>query len=307
MRTFAIEPGHPLVPDWEPLREEIETALDQSPVRWYALGVYRRRRTLEPDLTQDDTTVLVTAQQDNEVAWQALKERICDICRAHNQLTLRVELVDGSVNRFGPVGDIECHVKPPMGSSLALGGLCWSSGTLGGYVRLSPTEGPSFVCAITCHHVLRPTKPAGLKGPDTMAPCGYDPALDAEKTYHPAVTTPDTKLIVEQPSAARHQAAIKTLEDQVATYQKTVVEYEERSSMGVLSGSGELGLKKARDALISTKALLSTLRNFDRRFGHVWVTSGYDVAVRGCALDWGLVRIDEPRAGTNEVNPLHIV
>lgn len=122
------------------------------------LGGISTRQSVERDPTQDDTTGMVTAWREGEVAWQALEVTIRGICRSHGQLTLRVELVNGSVERFGWAENTEYHMKPPIGSSLGVGGLSWSTGTLGGYFQISQGDGVPFPCAVTCHHVLRPTK-----------------------------------------------------------------------------------------------------------------------------------------------------
>ncbi len=63
IRSFAIEPDHPLIPHWEALRREIEAALEASTIVWSALEVLRRRSTVEPtDKDKDDTTIIITAQ-----------------------------------------------------------------------------------------------------------------------------------------------------------------------------------------------------------------------------------------------------
>ena len=63
--TFPIEPEHPLIPLWQPIRKEVLETLEASPLPWSALEVLRRRRTMEPT-DEDDTTMLVTARNINQ-------------------------------------------------------------------------------------------------------------------------------------------------------------------------------------------------------------------------------------------------
>lgn len=56
MRTFAIEPDHPLVRRWAPLCDAIRIALEQG-VPLYQRGliaVYRQRRTIKPSPRSTD-------------------------------------------------------------------------------------------------------------------------------------------------------------------------------------------------------------------------------------------------------------
>lgn len=58
-----------------------------------------RPRTIEPS-NEDDTTILITAHYEDAQDSDALRQAIQNVCRRHGQDDLRVELVDGSVQRF---------------------------------------------------------------------------------------------------------------------------------------------------------------------------------------------------------------
>ena len=177
MRSFGIEPDHPLVPLWAPLRDEIEMVLNESPVGWSALAVYHRRQTIHPVPWIDDTAVVVTATKHNDEHWHILEETIRQICYAHGQDGLRVELIDGWVSRLASPKSEEVASRqriPGMGASLYIEGLDWARATLGGYVVLRRVDEASIRCGLTCHHVLRPT--------------------NQKDVYHAAVTAADVVL-----------------------------------------------------------------------------------------------------------------
>lgn len=167
MRSFTIEPDHPLVPIWPLLRGDIRAALDEAQAPWYAIEAYHRRRTLERS-DEDDTTILVTANRREEGEWKALHEIVRGVCVAHGQHGLLVELVDGSVECFASEVTHEKCVR--MGASIAAKGVDWAAGTAGGYVKLQPPDRKSLCCILICHHVLRPTKPRREDSGPTLSP-----------------------------------------------------------------------------------------------------------------------------------------
>ena len=286
MRSFGIEVDHPLVPVWPPLRDEIRDALECSGLRWYALEVYHRRRTIAPSGT-DDTTIVVVARY-KEGAWDALRGRVLDICAAHNQHELAVELINGSVERFTSPAFVPYNTLVAMGSSIVPEGLDWTSGSAGGYVELRGDNEAPVLCALSRHHVLRPT--------DTRFSEGNGAAVS-----HQAITKPDPLLRVEQPSLADHHAEATRLVELLKDLDDEVVRVEGNIELGIDSERIRQRLQAARERRTTAERLLSEVRSFDRGFGHVWATSGYRIAGRGCALDWGLVRVDSRRAGLNEV------
>lgn len=314
IRTFAIEPDHPLVERWAPIHDAIKAALEQQSHlhHWCAIEVFHRRHTLKPSPEgTEDTTVMITMKEGTDANHQAvLMKSIKNICNAHNQPALQVEIVEGSITRLASTTHL--HEREPMvGSSIGVAGLDWSSGTLGPYVavQLSPTEEP-FCCALTCHHVLRPTrhtKPVTTSTTEAL-PLPYDSELDVVGCYHLAIDRPNPSLRVQQPSAADHEAARRTLKDQLAETDVTIATHEKEIEMGMQSRLHLRGLETARRRHQTYQRLLAEIDAFECGLGHVWATSGYRVAAFGCAVDWGLVQMDEKRVGSNEVKPTpHII
>lgn len=302
MRTFAIEPNHPLVPKWIPLRDEIEAALDRSPIRWYAIEVFRRRRHIEKT-QHDDTTVVITAKRHDEIAdhWDTLKTTVQEICRAHGEDSLKVELIDGVIGHFAVGIYLEYDKVPTIGSSLGVTGVSWSNETLGGFVSLTKAEEKTIYCGLSCHHVLRPTKTRNSSQNASRTVIAYDPSLDQEGVYHPAVQKADDKFLIEQPSLSDYSKAQEELQVQLTDVERRLHQYQEKLEIGMDSASVRQGLKSTQETQAEYKRLLSDRRIFNRDFGHVWATSGYRVADRGCALDWGLVHVNENRKGLNKV------
>ena len=65
----------------------------------------------------------------------------------------------------------------PAGAPLSVSNVSWATGTVGGYFRLTvddahiPADHPRLqwtkgTYALTCHHVLRPTRPPGIEVPE---------------------------------------------------------------------------------------------------------------------------------------------
>lgn len=103
-----------------------------------------------------------------------------------------------------------------MGTSLGVRGLTWSAGMLGGYVGLYRGQDAPIVCALSCHHVLRPSKgsSSGSSNATTTTTTTtmttmmmtsaleplYNLSLDEEGRYQPAVEAKDPSLRMEAPS-----------------------------------------------------------------------------------------------------------
>ena len=135
MRLFAMEATHPLILHWIPLRSEIEAALEQSPITWSALELYRHQLSILNDPEdRDATTVVITARCKNDSHWAELEDTVRRICRTHGQNKLQVELIPGVVERFGLPAEPSSHrLDPIIDSNIELSSNDWSSGTLGGY------------------------------------------------------------------------------------------------------------------------------------------------------------------------------
>lgn len=133
----------------------------------------------------------------------------------------------------------------------------------------------------------------------------YDPSLDVEGRYHEAVTLDLNRqdLTVEQPSLQGYLDTIKGLEGNAADHLKRIKKMQEDIEMGLVSKGIIRGLKRAEEERALFLQQLLRIRNFDRHFGSVLATSGYNVASEGHTLDWGLIHVQQNRIGYNRVSP----
>ena len=137
LRSFAIEASHPLIKSWPLIRARIMTILDQSKINWSSLGVLRRRQVLEQG--DDDTTLVLVVKKGNknEVV-ESVEEEIYQVCKSTGNAGLFVEILEGEITQFN---GIEYEVKASGGSSLSPTEVDYTTGTLGGYVRLVGANG----------------------------------------------------------------------------------------------------------------------------------------------------------------------
>lgn len=306
LRTFPIEHDHPLIPLWPPIEKDLLNLLDARQVKWSGLEVFRRRNTIEPASGTDDTTVVVTATKESEPEWNEFKAALEAVIFQHRQYSLKVEMVEGIISRWRTSSsEGGGHpTRPPGGTSIGIAGIDWSSGTMGGYVRLTDgSTGSSLLCALSCHHVLRPTRKSA-PAPDEAAPA-YNPRLNLVDRYHEAVPMgregANTKLTVDQPSLQDHLEALRENEAAQIDVDVRISHVQELMDEGRASEVQQgrlMRMKEDRDAL---KRTYTELQTFSRKFGHILATSGYTTAPEGCLLDWGLIAVEEERRGQNVV------
>ena len=80
------------------------------------------------------------------------------------------------MDRDNPNELVDVANQPYVGSSIGVAGLRWSVGTLGGFFELKKPGKTPIPCAITCHHVVRPTRrDIGLKPVDVPIDIPPDP------------------------------------------------------------------------------------------------------------------------------------
>lgn len=221
-------------------------ALERSPVKWCALEVFRRRPTNQRASAKDDTTVIVRGWKTDQRSWEALLSTVRGICRDHGKPTLHVGLIDGYVARFAPSSYVSYEAIPEIGSSLSVAGLDWASGTLRGYVDLCQAGKNPVHCALTYHHVLRPTRPQN-HNPANAAAVAYDPALHVKEVYHPAIKAPDSALRVEQPSLSDHINTSNILAEGTQALNERLDCYREKEAMGTQSQTLTRGLEVAKE------------------------------------------------------------
>ena len=137
----------------------------------YAVGLIRRGYCA--DKGKNPPVILVTGSLDPD-RWLPVEARLRALLAAHDPELARqieIELWQGSVVSLLNGGSAPAPAPAPAtpGDSLAVEGLRWAYGTLGGYVRLSvdgaelADDDPRLgwcekIYALTCHHVVRPTR-----------------------------------------------------------------------------------------------------------------------------------------------------
>lgn len=304
LMSFPIEVDHPLVPLWPHFEHDLINILGASPVSWSALEVFRRRRSLEPS-NVDDTTVIITANKDDEQAWSDLQTEIEGYLKNQGQATLQVEMIDGVVTRCGSgdMPDCEYTMEPTGGAGVGVAGVDWTSGTFGGYVLLTRKGHASLKCVLTCHHVLRPTRKDSKLSSEP--PPTYDPVLDMKGHHHKGVVVDgqdNVTMLVDQPNFGDHTANLERSRQARDSYQEQIKEIEKKRDAGFDSTKLRLGETRLKQAVESTRETDQIARRFDRVFGHTFATSGYIHAHTGCVLDWGLILVRTSRLGRNIVS-----
>jgi hypothetical protein len=164
--TFPIEPTHPLVRDWPLFKKEVFDELTIYGIDWSAVEIFYRRRS-QTDVGKGPTILITT--ETTSPNWPLLETKILSICRANKHYNVDVEIAYGVVSRAAGMY-ANLAEKPDGGTSIGVHGLARSSGTFGGYITL--TWGPrQAIFALTCHHVLRPTKLANSALESSLNPC----------------------------------------------------------------------------------------------------------------------------------------
>ena len=170
---------HPTSPDQDQLtRRMFEQARDgivnlltpHSAIQ--AVGLIRRGYHAEA--SQNPMVLLVTGKLPME-DWLHVQLQIRTLLARHDPqraFDLSIELFQAEVKA------VATTLHPvPLGAPLSVAHLPWATGSLGGYVRLSVVDDSIVendhrrgwagrVYALTCHHVLRPTRPAGIEAPE---------------------------------------------------------------------------------------------------------------------------------------------
>ncbi|KAI9829530.1 MAG: hypothetical protein M1826_005574 [Phylliscum demangeonii] len=208
---------------------------------------------------------------------QATCSQLCDA--EGLAATVKVVLLEGSAERFN-------NVKPWMGEGLAPADEDWCTGTLGGYVFVkSGGEAAARQYALTCHHVLFPAKEDG-----TAKLARADPVVPGSSAH----------VRVEQPSRADYDAAQSMLAAQIQEYGQKVGRIEEVIAQGLDSASRQRARAQAHERQNTLEEIDRADKAFDRRFGVSWA-----IGDSGVPVDWGLIRVDDHRAGgTNEWRPI---
>ena len=169
INSFPIASDHPFVLIWNSRKVQVIEALQRLRIAWSTISVVRRGQLANGKDSR--VTIVVTADLTKGGAFRELNQVIFDVFKAPQVL---VETVDmpSPFSRFGDHAGVSWATKvhsftdpserfdvmelPHIGASIGLQGITWSSGTLGGFLRLSKAGRPDMICAVTNHHVLQP-------------------------------------------------------------------------------------------------------------------------------------------------------
>ena len=301
----VIEPESPLVALWPSISQTVIKYFARFKIEWQYMSIHRRRR-LEKDFRKHDETLVLQADFEDEGDVKPCSNRIHSLlAEAHDLSWLDVEFLTSKLKLQG------FEKIPKMGESLGVAGLRWSGGTLGGFVRLQkPGTDESIIAALTCHHVVRPTRqsasePSKAGQSSATAQPKYDAVLDKVDVGHAAVAfTKTSELHIHVPSDKdfheqdeQETKALQQAEESVAKEKKDL---EERKEYGSPTEVQERHVKTANDVLNATKGNISKRKALNREFGTVLASSGHGRLGRH-ALDWALVRVNNTRIGDNTV------
>ncbi|KAI9780349.1 MAG: hypothetical protein M1839_006772 [Geoglossum umbratile] len=267
--THNIGKDHSIVECWEPsLRTIVIEHLNLRSNEWIALDVLRRGWSREP--VKCEPTIVITLKRGTEVGgvWDAIVQNIREISVAKCGSTIEVEILLGELSRLGQSSWEEI---PTIGSSIGLAGSL-NSGTVGGFLDLR-TSSQTVRVGLTCHHVL----------------CAE---------HSEAIPMGSELSIVNQPSDTYHADQVKQLEESL---EETLLDMQRTN--GRTGGYGNDAYNKiCSNHMATVKTLLELATDFRRQVGTTFATSGLTVsASRGCSLDWGLVKLEPSRYGTNEL------
>ncbi|KAI9759457.1 MAG: hypothetical protein M1840_003267, partial [Geoglossum simile] len=223
---------------------------------------------------------------------------VYEICKSTGNAGLFVEILEGEITQFNRT---DYEVKARGGSSLSPTEVDYTTGTLGGYVKLAGVNG-SRVFAVSCHHVIMPNR--------------YDNQYFfhyfASRIPNPSVLdfqliSPDQghDIRISQPSTSAHGKYMREQHLSQESIKQDIRQLEEEIESKPRTTKR---LERAKDTLHRVQNDFQTALEFDRHCGTVFATSGYTSSTRiGCALDWALVDVQSTRRGGNEVHTLALL
>lgn len=78
---------------------------------------------------------------------------------------------------------------------------------------------------------------------------------------------------------------------------------EKEKENGCMSAARERGLNTLIERVRIAAERVHEPEGYQVEIGHVFASSGFRVAGSDCAIDWGLIEVNEKRVGTNIVSP----
>ncbi|KAK6347456.1 hypothetical protein TWF718_005298 [Orbilia javanica] len=284
-----IHPGSVATDIWDTSAEAVVRILEEKTVRWSALhlGVANQR-----------TTVGVIHESGGSWDKDDITVELRDVLPA--DIFTDIKFLHARVAKGAALGPADYADQAGCGACIGIEGVCWSAGTVGGYLE---AEGEEEVYGLTCHHVLLPTKKKLSSKEDVKSAVEYPKYLDnidaIHKAISPGVGAPN--LAVVQPPCGYHQDTIDSLEEmkrEAEAHLKGIKKKYETPGTPIPPAS----LKLWHDRVVDLEKRLFCISQFVRDFGEVVATSGYRVDPKsGSSLDWGIFRIPKHRITINIV------
>lgn len=109
-----------------------------------------------------------------------------------------------------------------------------------------------------------------------------------------------THIIIQSPSMPDQEEEIQTWSELKTKAENFLNETREAMEIGMASETRMQHLPIQTDRLALANAQLKKMKSHD--LGHVFASSGFKIAKRGCALDWALIEVDDPSTVNNVVS-----
>ncbi|KAM5439785.1 hypothetical protein MferCBS31731_004195 [Microsporum ferrugineum] len=285
--TFAVSSNHPIVARWDDVSTYTIEQLDRLNIPWVAVECFQRRQEEEESEDRDDTTVIITVQEfpkeTNEI------EKLLQTVHEYSG-GLFVEMSIGQIRCDAPEIKPESEAakgreqrppyasKPPMGGSVGVAGIDWSTGTFGGYLELLKHGQPAKICGLTCHHVVAKSD-VPVRNFEAIAG-------DAGK-----------QIKIQHPSLGDHNRTLSSLESAIDMYTGYQSVYKHDCDPDPRTKTKIDKLNQKMDLCIAAK---SQATSADREIGSVLASSGLRVSADECRLDWALIDLYPERIGMNK-------
>ncbi|EWC46537.1 hypothetical protein DRE_04260 [Drechslerella stenobrocha 248] len=215
-----------------------------------------------------------------------------------------IQFAEAKVRKGAALGAGDYQVSQNCGVGIGVGGVCWSAGTVGGYLRSE--DGGLY--GLSCHHVLLPTRLSGPEfGDENKGTCtgiDYPDFLDEVGTHHGAFHPGDARIDIMQPACRDHLKTINALQIFTKDCENKLGAMVEKATLMGIELPPER-TSRLEIVIAQSNTRLDDLQKFDRYFGILKATSGYMVDPENLhSLDWGIFKLVENRTGGNDLPPV---
>ncbi|KAK6515900.1 hypothetical protein TWF281_004492 [Arthrobotrys megalospora] len=182
------------------------------------------------------------------------------------------------------------------GQSIGVAGVPWSAGTVGGYIRFDDPELQDYCFGMSCHHVLQPTRPAGLT---------EEAQLQKRSRHLNTVGLPHDTVKwnlkggdrIVTPALFDHVEQISHLLVKLAELRRIMAGIRRKYAKQRKRAPEDFQMRKAER---EDREQIRQMQKRDCTLGKVAMTSGYRMdPVTGVSIDWGLIRLQKDAAAEN--------